>query len=106
RAGVMNDIPQLTGDGGAGLVFAGICALTGLWACWQPGWAVAGFVTAGLLAVGTAWDFGDPVVYAWAAAAGLVGAASWLAARSLRPRGRHVRQRQPARHARRSVGRA
>lgn len=85
-AGVLNNIPQLQGDGGGGLVFAVLCVAAALFTLWRPWIAVVVLVVNALTIILVGFLFGDSTVYLWAGAALVLAILSAVAHRQWRMR--------------------
>jgi hypothetical protein len=67
--GTTNGIPQLEGDGGGGILFAGLCLLAAVALLWRPVISVILLTLAAMVIVLTGFLYEDSTMYLWGAAA-------------------------------------
>lgn len=77
-AGATQQIPQLQGDGGGGLVFAALCVIGAVLILKRPLFAAAALLFAALLVSFVALSFGDLVIFWWALAALCLSVCSYV----------------------------
>lgn len=65
QIGIVNQIPQLEGDGGGGVVFTALLVLIGILALFKPFLAVFLFVFSALLSLLVGLTYQDPVTMYW-----------------------------------------
>jgi hypothetical protein len=85
-AGAANDIPQLEGDAGGGIVFAALCLIAAILMLWRPLIAVAALTLAALITVLTGFLYEDSTMYLWGAAAVVLAILAAFAHRQWRAR--------------------
>lgn len=73
--GVGNAIPQLEGDGGAGVIFAVMLLLGGILLWWRPLWSTVPFALALAPALLAGWLYQDVTMWWWCLAPVLFGLA-------------------------------
>lgn len=66
QVGIVNQIPQLVGDGGGGMVVTALCALAGLLALFKTLPAAVLFVLSTLTAILVGLTYQDPTTLLWA----------------------------------------
>jgi hypothetical protein len=85
EVGVTNHIPQIEGDGGAGVVFSVLCLVAGVVILFTRKVASGLFLITGLEGIWASWTYSDSQMTLWALAPlGLAAAAWWLNQRSRR----------------------
>ncbi|GMA51653.1 hypothetical protein GCM10025857_30100 [Alicyclobacillus contaminans] len=92
--GVTNQIPQLEGDGGAGMVFSILCLLAGAVALWNGRVAGGGYLLAGMEGFWTGWMYSDIEMFCFAWVVFGLGTAAWWLNRRRSPLRRRWRTPQ------------
>lgn len=77
QAGVTNQIPQLIGDGGGGMVFAALCFAAGVVCLFKPVVSVPLFGLCMLSGILTGFVYDDPTMWIWSAATFVLGGVSY-----------------------------
>lgn len=65
QVGILNQIPQLEGDGGGGVAFAVLCFITAILVLFKPMVSVILFVVSALLALLVGLTYQDPIPMYW-----------------------------------------
>jgi hypothetical protein len=84
--GTANQIPQLEGDGGGGIVFAALCLLAAILVLWRPIISMWLYGLALVVILLTGYLYEDRAMWLWGAAALVLGILSWVAHRAWKMR--------------------
>lgn len=86
QAGVVNQIPQLEGDGGGSLLFAVVLATAGIAGMWKPVVALPLYAITLVIGVLVALIYQDLMLWFWDLGALILGAVTVFSARKARQR--------------------
>ena len=86
QAGVVNQIPQLEGDGGGSLLFAVVLATAGIAGMWKPVVALPLYAITLVIGVLVALIYQDLMLWFWDFGALILGAVTVFCARKARQR--------------------